>query len=164
MGHATGCLFLALLCDLTVRPHWAQWRIRHHRSDHAVPDNSMVHCRIRTAGHTWRRKTTSHVRSPARGQKSKQSRNLNGSMSCLNLHECVCTDQHDQQMRVGFMMEAIYEVKKGQNEWDIQQLKFAGGHPPNYYAAGRMLKYARADGMACSHSPVVVCDRIGFQT
>ena len=37
---------------------------------------------------------------------------------------------------------------------DIQQLKFAGGQ---HYAAGRMLKYARADGMACSHSPVVVC-------
>ena len=45
-------------------------------------------------------------------------------------------------------------------ELDIQQLKFAGGHPPNYYAAGRMLKYARADGMACSHSPMAVCDRI----
>ena len=48
-------------------------------------------------------------------------------------------------------------VKKCKKELDIQQLKFAGGHPPNYYAAGRMLKYARADGMACSHSPVVVC-------
>ena len=47
--------------------------------------------------------------------------------------------------------------QKGQKRLDIQQLKFAGGHPPNYYAAGRMLKYARADGMACFHSPVVVC-------
>ena len=49
------------------------------------------------------------------------------------------------------------QAAKMQKEMDIQQLKFAGGHPPNYYAAGRMLKYARADGMACSHSPVVVC-------
>ena len=42
---------------------------------------------------------------------------------------------------------------------NIQQLKFAGGHPPNYYAAGKVLKYARADGMACFHFPVVVCGR-----
>ena len=55
-------------------------------------------------------------------------------------------------------------LKKGKKKWDIRQLKFAGGHPPNYYAAGRMLKYARADGMACSHSPVVVCDRSGVPT
>jgi len=27
-------------------------------------------------------------------------------------------------------------------------------------AAGRVLEYARADGMACFHSPVVVCGRI----
>ena len=51
------------------------------------------------------------------------------------------------------------KAKKRQKRIDIQQLKFAGGHPPNYYAAGRMLKYARADGMASSHSPVVVCDK-----
>ena len=47
--------------------------------------------------------------------------------------------------------------KKSKKKWDIQQLKFAGGHPPNYYAAGKLLKYARADGMACSQLPVVVC-------
>ena len=52
--------------------------------------------------------------------------------------------------------------QKEQKEMDIQQLKFAGGHPPNYYAAGKLLKYARADGMACSQLPVVVCDRICF--
>ena len=51
---------------------------------------------------------------------------------------------------------------KKAKEMDIQQLKFAGGHPPNYYAAGKLLKYARADGMACSQLPVVVCDRICF--
>ena len=46
---------------------------------------------------------------------------------------------------------------------NIQQLKFAGGHPPNYYAAGKVLKYARADGMACFHFPVVVCDSCGVR-
>ena len=58
-----------------------------------------------------------------------------------------------------FEKKGRYQGQKKQNEIDIQQLKFAGGHPPNYYAAGRMLKYARADGMACSHSPMVVCVR-----
>ena len=51
------------------------------------------------------------------------------------------------------------KAQKMAKEMDIQQLKFAGGHPPNYYAAGKLLKYARADGMACSQLPVVVCDR-----
>ena len=54
------------------------------------------------------------------------------------------------------------EQKKAKEIVNIQQLKFAGGHPPNYYAAGRVLKYARADGMACSHSPVVVCAYVRF--
>ena len=55
-------------------------------------------------------------------------------------------------------------ARKCKKKWDIQQLKFAGGHPPNYYAAGRMLKYARADGMACFHSPVVVCNKVAVLT
>jgi hypothetical protein len=50
---------------------------------------------------------------------------------------------------------------KDKKKYNIQQLKFAGGHPPNYYAAGKVLKYARADGMACFHFPVVVCGRSG---
>ena len=52
----------------------------------------------------------------------------------------------------------IVEVRsqKMQKQMDIQQLKFAGGYPLNYYAAGKLLKYARADGMACSQLPVVV--------
>ena len=52
----------------------------------------------------------------------------------------------------------VAKAKKAKRKRDIQQLKFAGGHPPNYYAAGKLLKYARADGMACSQLPVVVCD------
>ena len=52
----------------------------------------------------------------------------------------------------------VAKAKKAKRKRYIQQLKFAGGHPPNYYAAGKLLKYARADGMACSQLPVVVCD------
>ena len=52
------------------------------------------------------------------------------------------------------------QIAKRQKDKDIQQLKFAGGHPLNYYAAGKVLKYARADGMACFHFPVVVYSRL----
>ena len=66
----------------------------------------------------------------------------------LDQHKSSCIEQRQNEVNKG---------QKKQKEIDIQQLKFAGGHPPNYYAAGRMLKYARADGMACFHSPMVVC-------
>ena len=56
------------------------------------------------------------------------------------------------------MIHTTREPKR-QNMRNIQQLNFARGHPPNYYAAGKLLKYARADGMACSQFPVVVCGR-----
>jgi len=42
---------------------------------------------------------------------------------------------------------------------NIQQLVFAGGHPPNYLAADLKLKITRADEIACSLESVVVCDR-----
>lgn len=40
---------------------------------------------------------------------------------------------------------------------NIQQLKFACGHPPYYYAVDLWLKYGRADGMPCSPQSMAVC-------
>jgi len=50
---------------------------------------------------------------------------------------------------------------KMQKDNNIQQLVFAGGHPSSYYSADLKLKYARADGIACSLESVVVCARTG---